>query len=138
MTVFGLDKFRVERRGIEPVRVEILLPNLPPSTNHLYFNAKHGGRVKTSAYDSWITYSGLSINRQKPQRINGPVQILIEAEDRHARRDISNIVKPLEDLLVRMKVIHDDNAKHVRSITAKWAPGIEGVRITITQEGRGG
>lgn len=130
MTKFALDRIRVERKALTAQKMELRLPHLPPSTNHLYLNVPNRGRVKTRAYEDWIFQAGLMLNRQIEGRFTGRVDILIEIEDAHQNRDASNTIKPLEDLLVKCGVIEDDRAKYVRSVKAQWA-NIEGVRITV-------
>lgn len=127
---FSLDKYTVLERSIPLTRLELVLPDLPPSTNNLYINVRGRGRVKSEKYSNWLERMGLYLNRQKRGRFTHPAKILFEVEDKHPRRDISNCIKPLEDLLVKSEIILDDNSKSVRSITAKWA-AIDGVRITI-------
>lgn len=130
MTRFALDRVRIERKALAAQRMELHLPHLPPSTNHLYLNVPGKGRVKTRAYDDWLFQAGLVLNRQIEGRLTGRVDILVSLEDRHAGRDASNCIKPIEDLLVKSGVIEDDRAKYVRSIKAEWAD-IEGVRIVV-------
>lgn len=129
MTRFALD-VPVQRREIPDLAMVLELPCLPPSTNHLYFNSPHGGRVKTRQYEDWINQAGMLLKNQITGRLMGRVDLRFKIEDAHSRRDISNCIKPLEDLLVKMGAIHNDNAKHVRSVKAEWAP-IKGVRIEI-------
>lgn len=129
---FSLDKYQVERKPLEARTMVLTLPVLPPSTNNLYANAPGKGRVKSRAYEDWISQCGLLLNGQIKGRFNSRVDILIEAEDRHPTRDSSNFVKPIEDLLVRCGIISDDRAKFVRSIKGAWAP-IVGVRIEIAR-----
>lgn len=130
---FSLNKeFVTARREIPDHVMTLTLPHLPPSTNHLYFNAPGQGRVKTQAYRDWIFTSGLLLKRQITSTMSSRVDILIKIEDKHPRRDASNTIKPIEDLLVTAGAIHDDRAKYVRSVKAEWAP-IEGIRIDIVR-----
>lgn len=130
MSRLSLDTIRVERRDIGEQVFVLLLPELPPSTNNLYDNVSRGGRVKSSAYKNWLDTMGLFANRQIRGCFSDPVTISIEVEDRHPRRDASNVIKPCEDLLVKSGVIIDDRAKYVRKISAEWAD-VEGVKISV-------
>jgi len=128
---FSLNKEpMVQRRSIPENHVTYDLPHMPPSTNHLYFNVPGKGRVKTSAYDDWLHQAGILIRRQGIARMTQRVDIVISLEDKHPRRDASNTIKPIEDLLVKLGVLPDDRSKFVRSVMAKWAP-IDGIRIDI-------
>jgi Holliday junction resolvase RusA-like endonuclease len=109
----------------------ISLP-FPPSTNNLFFTTKYG-RARTQKYDSWIQEAGNEILRQRPKKVSGPVHLIFEIQDGKDRqpRDISNLIKAPEDLLVKHGIIEADNNNIVRSITARWSLEVEGVRITI-------
>jgi Holliday junction resolvase RusA-like endonuclease len=130
---FSLNKEpSVARREIPDHAMTLKLPVLPPSTNNLYFNAPGAGRVKTRQYRDWIAQCGLLLKRQITGRLMGRVDITIKLEDKHPRRDASNTVKPIEDLLVELGAIQDDRAKFVRSCKAEWA-NVEGVVIEISR-----
>lgn len=129
---FSLERVRIEKREIPDSAMVLELPHLPPSTNHLYFNVPGRGRVKTRQYSDWLYQAGLLLKSQITGRLMGRVDIKIQVEDKHSRRDISNTIKPLEDLLVDCGAIQDDRSKHVRSIKAEWAP-ITGIRIEIAR-----
>lgn len=109
----------------------ITLP-FPPSTNNLFMNGKHG-RFRSQKYDSWIQEAGNEILRQRPKRVDGPVNLLFEFQEGQDRRprDISNLIKAPEDLLVKHGLIQADDNSIVRSISVKWNHEIEGVRVTI-------
>jgi crossover junction endodeoxyribonuclease RusA len=104
----------------------------PPSTNHLFINIKHG-RVRSQKYDSWIQEAGCEIMRQRPKKIAGPVILLFEFQEGRdkRKRDISNLVKAPEDLLVKHGIIEADDGSIVREIRCKWVTDVEGVRVTV-------
>lgn len=120
----------IQRRDIPDSAMKLELPNLPPSTNNLFFNAPHGGRVRTQSYNDWLHTAGLFLKRQIPGRLTGRVDVLIQAEDKHPRRDADNIAKPCLDLLVKLGAIQDDNSKWVKSVKVEWAP-VDGLKIEI-------
>ena len=91
----------------------------PPSTNGLFFNASRG-RAKTGHYRAWLKAAGEEILAQGRSRVRGPVaiSILVGRPDKR-RRDISNLIKGVEDLLVTMQVIDDDS--NVERVSAQWS-----------------
>lgn len=107
----------------------------PPSTNGLFFNA-HKGRVKTNHYKVWLKAAGEEILAQGRRRVHGPasIAILVGRPDKR-KRDISNLIKAIEDLLVSMQVIDDDS--NVERVSAQWAgdPGSCIVLIQPYEEG---
>jgi Holliday junction resolvase RusA-like endonuclease len=90
----------------------------PPTTNNLFANGG-SGRYKTRGYKTWQEAAGYSIIEQGRQRLKGPVSIAIALvrPDRR-KRDASNVIKPIEDLLVMMGVIEDDSL--VQRVSAEW------------------
>lgn len=126
-----------------PWTIELTLPGLPPSTNNLFANIPGRGRVKTSAYTRWLNQCGLILRAQCKTRMAERCDITIALEDCHPLADASNYLKATEDLLVKLGILEDDNAKYVRSISGVWAD-IEGTRITlfpcqpnVAKQGRG-
>ena len=91
------------------------------------------GRFRSQRYATWIQLADWELKRQRPSKVAGPVHLLFEFQEGHDRRkrDISNLIKAPEDLLVKHGIIEADDNSIVRSITSKWTPGVEGVRITI-------
>jgi Holliday junction resolvase RusA-like endonuclease len=110
--------------------IEIVLPNLPPSTNNLFANIPGKGRVRSAEYNRWLNQSGLLVRSQCKTRMGERADITLVLEDRHPSADASNYIKPVEDLLVKVGILADDNAKHVRSVLAAWSD-IQGLRIEI-------
>ncbi len=104
----------------------------PPSLNNMFINGSKG-RFRSQKYDSWIMEAGQEIMRQRPRKVAGPVILTFEFQEGRdkRKRDISNLVKAPEDLLVKHGIIEADDGSIVRSITSKWTPEVEGVRITI-------
>ena len=104
----------------------------PPSVNNLFINGK-SGRFRSQKYDSWIQEAGNEILRQRPSKVSGPVVLSFEFQDgRDARkRDISNLIKAPEDLLVKHGIIEADDQSIVRKINVSWSLEVEGVRVTI-------
>lgn len=109
----------------------------PPSTNNLFLNAR-GGRFRSQKYDTWIQEAGWELARQRPLKHAGPVILSFEFQEGqdNRKRDISNLVKAPEDLLVKHGVIEADDGSIVRGIELKWSNEVKGVRVTIKPETR--
>jgi crossover junction endodeoxyribonuclease RusA len=114
------------------VKTELLIP-YPPSVNHLFATKRGGGRVKTAAYRSWITEAGWMIQSQ-PDRLHrhtGKVSftMLVRRPDSR-RRDQSNLIKAVEDLLVRHGILIDDSL--IEEIRVRWVyEGFEGAKVIL-------
>ena len=91
----------------------IRLP-IPPSTNHLFANTR-SGRVKSREYKAWIGHAGWELRTQPRASVMGQVSLRFLLPF-NARRDASNYIKPLEDLLVTHRMIEGDSMKYVRRI----------------------
>lgn len=105
----------------------------PPSTNNLFINTSRG-RIRSSKYDEWATEAGWELARQRPAKTIGPVSIHFDFQSGRdkRKRDITNLLKAPEDLLVKFKVIEADDNTIVQSISANWSAEVKGVRVTIT------
>ena len=112
--------------------VTLTLP-YPPSTNRIWRNTSKG-TLKSRAYRQWETWALMEIKCQKGQLVSGPVVLTITAgRPDKRRRDISNLIKATEDVLVKARVIEDDCL--VESLTARW--GTEpGLQVEITSHER--
>lgn len=109
---------------------EIILP-WPPSGNNLYVNASRGRR-KSSRYSKWIVEAGTELMTQRPLKHAGAVllHMTFGLPDKR-RRDCFNLVKPVEDLLVRHQVIQDDNCTFVKGGNVRISNEFVGVKIQI-------
>jgi Holliday junction resolvase RusA-like endonuclease len=116
----------------EAERIEIFIPT-PPSSNSLYANSENGGRFKTKEYTDWLDEAGWRLQEQRPGRIAGRYVIEIEipraADNR--RRDLGNREKAVSDLLVRQRVIADDNL--AERIVSVWGPVGSEAKVTLTR-----
>lgn len=109
--------------------ITISLP-LPPSVNNLFFNVAGRGRVKTDAYKVWQEVAGWTLMASRPgPGIRGPVSldIICQRKDKR-RRDLSNLIKATEDLLVLHGMIEDDSK--VCDLRIRWGQ-VEGCVVTI-------
>lgn len=91
----------------------------PPPVNNLYRNVSGKGRRKTKRYMTWIRAAGWMIREQKPQPVEGWViiDLTVNRPDKR-KRDISNTIKAVEDLLVEHRLIEDDSM--VYEVRARW------------------
>ena len=95
-----------------PPAAHFWLP-IPPSANNLLVNANGNargkGRLKGLEYKGWIERAGWELIAQGRPTI-GEARLSVEIDAGLRRgRDLDNILKPLLDLLVRLKVIRDDS-----------------------------
>lgn len=88
---------------------------VPPSTNNLYINLKHG-RMVSPAYKAWRLEAGLKLNLRKSDTFGTlPVQVGLMVPRKPKSRDIDNFAKAPIDLLVAHGIIADD--KHIERLT---------------------
>lgn len=108
-----------------------ILDCLPPSTNNLHATARRGPkkyRHKTAEYKAWIDYALDQIKKQLAPVATYPVEVtiwVIGGEGFNERRDVANVEKPLTDLIVRAKVLKDDNVRYVWDSCQRFRPAIE-------------
>jgi Holliday junction resolvase RusA-like endonuclease len=91
-------------------------------------------RVKTKDFKAWLKTAGQEamIQRQKP--ISGKVIVSIEARRESDRADADNIIKHLQDLLVKQGLISDDCK--VKTVSATWVendPSAPSCKVTVVE-----
>lgn len=106
------------------------LTQLPPSTNNLFLNGTKG-RFRSQKYETWLQEANIDYLRQRPKKIEGPVNITMEFQEPKRRSDLDNRVKAPLDFLVKSGVIQADDQTIVRKINLAWSDDVEGCRITI-------
>lgn len=118
--------------------ISLVLP-FPTSVNAAYRNVLHVGRVKTLAYKNWLAAAQLAVIDQKVRgRIEGVYAIHVEIDrpDKR-RRDLSNLLKVLEDFCVSMGYVEDDSL--CERIKMQWTDRIDGrpgpVRVWLIKTG---
>lgn len=109
---------------------------LPPSVNACWRNVRGVGRVRTSAYRSWIDAAGWELRSQRPSHVPGEVSISIRAARPNRRRDLDNTIKPILDLLSSHRTIEDD--ARVTALAAIWDPTVEAGRVRVSVRQAGG
>lgn len=104
----------------------------PPTVNTLFVNnPKTRGRFPSKAYKAWQEEAGKALLKQSPlPTFSGPISLTFTyGRPDKRRRDIFNLVKAPEDLLVKHGVIEDDSL--VEKGTVQWSPHVFGVRVEI-------
>lgn len=106
--------------------IELHVP-LPPSLNQLYPGKVR--RHKSDKYKAWIRDATLMLNQQHIEKFNVPVSISYAfGKPDNRRRDLDNLFKACNDLLVSYGIIEDDSLIH--HISGMWLP-IEGADVRI-------
>lgn len=108
---------------------ELFIPCCPPSANAMWGFGR--GRVFLSdAYKKWLRDAGLIINPQRPrQPIDGPYKLSVQIR-RDTGADLDNLIKPLNDLLQKQRVVTND--KHCQKVTAEWVTfGYDGLYVQV-------
>lgn len=115
----------------------IVLP-FPPSTNGLF--AGKGRRYLSKGYEAWIVEASHAMRQQRPlPHHTGMVELDMTAgwplrkdgSPSERKRDISNLIKAPEDLIVKFGVIEDDSL--VERLTIGWdrTGEVNGIQIDI-------
>lgn len=110
----------------------ILLP-FPVSVNGLYANVRNRGRVKTKRYLSWELEAALMLRKQTLPTFEKRVDLDIKCGGGRKNQDISNLIKCVEDTLVKHGVLIDDNKEFVRSVKASWDDETIGCAVYIQE-----
>ena len=91
----------------------------------MYTLSKRFGMVKSRHYRAWIERNLQTVIDELDKVEIFPIEIeiqVVEGYGFHSRADISNINKACVDLLVRAKIIPDDNSKYVTRCEEKFIP----------------
>ncbi len=119
----------------------------PPSTNTLYRNVTHDervrawrlgnklpGRLKTERYRTWLNAAGWHVKaaRLVPLKGNIKIDILVARKDKR-RRDLDNLVKPTQDLLVKHAIIEDDSLIDELHIAWTTSANAKDMVVTISE-----
>ena len=101
----------------------VKLSRLPPSANNLFATSQRG-RFKTKHYKGWLEQAGCELKQQRPGHVPGHYAMTVTAGKVAKRRDLSNLLKALEDLLVTHSVVEDDSL--AQKIIIEWGltPGV--------------
>ena len=110
----------------------ILLP-FPVSVNGLYANVRNRGRVKTKRYLSWELEAALMLRKQKLTTYEKRVDLDIKCGGGRKNQDISNLIKSVEDTLIKHGILIDDSKEFVRSVKAGWDDEVVGCSVFIEE-----
>lgn len=102
----------------EQYREQTFRISIPPSTDGLFSNIPGKGRVKTKAYAAWLETAGWEIKAQRPTLTPGRVSVDITVGRKSNLSDLDNRAKAVLDLLVKQRVIEDDN--RVSELRMRW------------------
>lgn len=106
--------------------MKLYLP-FPPSVNGLF--AGKTRRYKSKVYEDWIYEATLMLNHQPMRVFSDPVSISYQfGRPDNRRRDLDNLFKAPNDLLVSRGILLDDDLIH--RISGEWAD-ISGAQIEI-------
>ncbi|UPT53092.1 endodeoxyribonuclease [Synechococcus phage Yong-M3-232] len=118
---------------------------LPPSVNNLFTNLKGGGRAKSAVYKAWIEEARWHVmiawrNAGKPEwPAETPMRLDMRLGIEGRRRDCSNCVKAIEDLLVKNLPVPDDCWNDAGSWQRdETIPGLARVTIAALEQGGSG
>lgn len=102
--------------------MKISLP-IPPSVNALYRNVPNIGRVRTSAYNSWVKQADKHFLLQKRSLtpVTGHYAMKISLP-KMIRGDVSNRIKAAEDYCVSRGLTADDSQS--QSLTIERVDGL--------------
>jgi len=119
----------------------LLLP-WPVSVNSAYRNLGGRGRVKTKAYKQWMERADAWLVEQRSSSLTLPAEPLsgfLRMEIRghppnKRKRDYSNIIKVVEDLLTSYKVYEDDSQiKDIRCLEDLESVSQGAVLVTVEE-----
>jgi crossover junction endodeoxyribonuclease RusA len=103
---------------------------VPPSANNLFINRPGGGRAKSPAYRKWIEEAGWRLREQLAQPVAGKTFSLTIYAPVNRQRDISNVIKATEDLLVSMGLIPVDD-RYIDYIEVRRIGGQEEMTVML-------
>lgn len=117
--------------------IELHLP-LPTSANDLWKPDGRGGLCRTDAYDQWLRDAGWLAKAQlikaSHRSVQGPYKLTMQAvRPDKRRRDLGNLLKATEDLLVSIRVIEDDSLSEC--ITMRWVTVGDGIYVMVGPAG---
>lgn len=84
------------------------ITDTPPTVNSMYQNVYRRGRVKTKRYVAWTQFASKELRGQSPTPIQTNKYGFIIYINPRSNADLSNYIKPIEDLLVTLKITPDD------------------------------
>lgn len=111
----------------------INLSSLPPSVNAMYRNVPGKGRVKTKQYHDWYISAGWELHQQALNRIKTEKYGLIISIKKRKNADITNYIKPIEDLLVAHAITPDDK-NNIATMIVENSTSLLQIKVLDDQE----
>jgi len=85
---------------------------------------------KSRAYSDWLKQAGWEIKAQRTDRIEGHHKLSMEVgRPDNRRRDLDNLIKPEQDLLVSLGIVTDDSK--CIALSARWADFADDLVVTL-------
>lgn len=104
--------------------ISVILP-LPPTSNHRLVASRGGRLIKSEQYRRWQDEAALIASSQalKTGPLTGSIAVMVRAvfNDRRTR-DLDNVLKPVNDVLVKGHVIKDDGLIDMQLICRQAPP----------------
>lgn len=89
---------------------------------------------RSDAYEQWRLEAGLVAMAQRAGNVAGKYKISIQAVRPDKRkRDIDNLIKPINDLMVTIGTVSDDDLCEM--VTARWVTTGEAITVRIESAG---
>lgn len=106
-------------------QVQLTLP-IPPSTNHLYRSWRRKV-VKSANYKRWLADADLAYHLAGRQRgVDGPALVVLIVRPGRgwsSLRDMDNLLKPVQDWLVRVGLLQGDHCRLVPGCLSLYIQG---------------
>lgn len=139
----AMQKLQATAREIKPIAniLNLWLP-YPSSVNENYATVikytkarkPYPLRIDSEAYKNWQTIAGLALNAQAKMLFDCDIlihyKVKLPTGKVKRRRDLDNLLKPMNDILVAHKIIKDDDL--IQKLIVEWVTeGKDGVEVKI-------
>lgn len=110
---------------------------IPPSVNAMYVNRSSKGargRMISPAYVAWRSEADAAVWQQKPlASFPGRIGVCMDCGETRGLADLDGRWKAILDLLVRLKIIVNDDRRYVRLLFATWNKDRKDCCVTISE-----
>jgi crossover junction endodeoxyribonuclease RusA len=105
----------------------------PPSANSIWRHKGRGMAYRSPKYMEWLQFNAVQVLIHKPAKIIAkPYKLTVLAVKPDKRkRDLDNLIKPLQDFLMHCHVVEDDSFCHC--IEMKWVAEGNGCELIIEE-----
>lgn len=118
----------------------VLMLPFPISVNAMYGQNRNKrkdngavGRFTMKDYKIWKANAAKMFQYQDITYFHNRVDVVIHLNGGNGNSDCDNLIKCCLDFLVKMKVIKNDNKKHLRSVKAIWDDDVTGAMVEIEE-----